>query len=241
MNKLLIPILFLANSCYANTNEETNNLSYLETALVKVNKNSRYAKPVILNSQNKRQNNLVSKVPKVNNDFNLLIDSQGERELRYIFEKPYRNNNSLINFGISFKDKAYKNIDFKTRLGLKLNNKINPFIQLTTNKTWKNIYGVDYALGQILKKSVKKKAEYRSYLKLDRKLNDKYSIHNYNESYWQDTEVDYVDINSSLYLKQKLTRKSNLIYKIGLKANDSEGRQEIKNYGINIKYKIAIL
>ena len=238
MNKLLITILFLANSCYANTNEETNNLSYLETALVKVNKNSRYAKPVILNSQNKRQNNLV---PKVNNDFNLLIDSQGERELRYIFEKPYRNNNSLINFGISFKDKAYKNIDFKTRLGLKLNNKINPFIQLTTNKTWKNIYGVDYALGQILKKSVKKKAEYRSYLKLDRKLNDKYSIHNYNESYWQDTEVDYVDINSSLYLKQKLTRKSNLIYKIGLKANDSEGRQEIKNYGINIKYKIAIL
>ena len=238
MNKLLIPILFLANSCYANTNEETNNLSYLETALVKVNKNSRYAKPVILNSQNKRQNNLV---PKVNNDFNLLIDSQGERELRYIFEKPYRNNNSLINFGISFKDKAYKNIDFKTRLGLKLNNKINPFIQLTTNKTSKNIYGVDYALGQILKKSVKKKAEYRSYLKLDRKLNEKYSIHNYNESYWQDTEVDYVDINSSLYLKQKLTRKSNLIYKIGLKANDSEGRQEIKNYGINIKYKIAIL
>ena len=192
----------------------------------------------MLFSQNKRQNNLV---PKVNNDFNLLIDSQGERELRYIFEKPYRNNNSLINFGISFKDKAYKNIDFKTRLGLKLNNKINPFIQLTTNKTWKNIYGVDYALGQILKKSVKKKAEYRSYLKLDRKLNDKYSIHNYNESYWQDTEVDYVDINSSLYLKQKLTRKSNLIYKIGLKANDSEGRQEIKNYGINIKYKIAIL
>ena len=241
MNKLLIPILFIANSCYANTNEETNNLSYLETALVKVNKNSRYAKPVILNSQNKRQNNLVSKVPKVNNDFNLLIDSQGERELRYIFEKPYRNNNSLINFGISFKDKAYKNIDFKTRLGLKLNNKINPFIQLTTNKTWKNIYGVDYALGQILKKSVKKKAEYRSYLKLDRKLNEKYSIHNYNESYWQDTEVDYVDINSSLYLKQKLTRKSNLIYKIGLKANDSEGKQEIKNYGINIKYKIAIL
>lgn len=238
MNKLLIPILFFVNNCYSNTNEETNNLAYLETALVKVNKNNRYAKPLLINSQNKRQNNLV---PKVNNDFNLLIDSQGERELRYIFEKPYRNNNSLINFGISFKDKAYKNIDFKTRLGLKLNNKINPFIQLTTNKTWKNIYGVDYALGQILKKSVKKKAEYRSYLKLDRKLNDKYSIHNYNESYWQDTEVDYVDINSSLYLKQKLTRKSNLIYKIGLKANDSEGRQEIKNYGINIKYKIAIL
>jgi hypothetical protein len=241
MNKLLIPILFFVNNCYANTNEETNSLSYLETALVKVNKNSRYAKPILINSQNKRQNNLLSKVPKVNNQFNLLIDSQGERELKYIFEKPLRNNNSLINFGISFKDKAYKNIDFKTRLGLKLNNKINPFIQLTTNKTWKNIYGVDYAFGQILKKSVKKKAEYRSYFKLDRKLNEKYSIHNYNESYWQNAEVNYVDINSSLYLKQKLTRKSNLIYKIGLKANDSEGKQEIKNYGINIKYKIAIL
>jgi hypothetical protein len=92
-----------------------------------------------------------------------------------------------------------------------------------------------------LKKSVKKKAEYRSYIKLDRKLNEKYSIHNYNESYWQDAVADYVDINSSIYLKQKITKKSNLIYKIGLKANDAEGRQEIKNYGINIKYKIAIL
>ena len=241
MNKLLIPILFFANNCYSNTNEETNRLSYLETALVKVNKNNRYAKPALINSQNKRQNNLLSKVPKVNNEFNLLIDSQGERELKYIFEKPLKNNDSLINFGISFKDKAYKNIDFKTRLGLKLNNKINPFIQLTTNKSWKNIYGIDYAFGQILKKSVKKKAEYKSYFKLDRKLSEKYSIHNYNESYWQNAEINYVDINSSLYLKQKLTRKSNLIYKIGVKANDSEGRQEIKNYGINIKYKIAIL
>lgn len=240
MNKLLIPILFFANNCYSNTNEN-NNLTYLETALIKINKNNRYAKPMIINSQNKKQNDLITKVPKINNEFNLLIDSQGERELKYIFEKPLRNNNSLINFGISFKDKAYKNIDFKTRLGLKLNNKINPFIQLTTNKTWKNVYGVDYAFGQILKKSVKKKAEYRSYIKLDRKLNEKYSIHNYNESYWQDAVADYVDINSSIYLKQKITKKSNLIYKIGLKANDAEGRQEIKNYGINIKYKIAIL
>ena len=41
MNKLLIPILFFVNNCYSNTNEETNNLTYLETALVKVNKNNR--------------------------------------------------------------------------------------------------------------------------------------------------------------------------------------------------------
>ena len=95
MNKLLIPILFFVNNCYSNTNEETNNLAYLETALVKVNKNNRYAKPLLINSQNKRQNNLLSKAPKVNNDFNLLIDSQGERELKYIFEKPSKNNNSL--------------------------------------------------------------------------------------------------------------------------------------------------
>ena len=241
MNKLLIPVLIFANNCYANTNENTNTLSYLETALVKVNKNNRYSKPVLITSQNKKQNRLTTKIPKIKNEFNLLIDSQGERELKYIFEKPLKNNNSLINFGISFKDKAYKNIDFKTRLGLKLNNKINPFIQLTTNKTWKNIYGIDYGLGQILKKSIKKNTEYKSYFKLDRKLNERYSIHNYNETYWQDSEIDYVDINSSIYLKQKLTKKSNLVYKIGVKANDAQGSQEIKNYGINIKYKIAIL
>jgi hypothetical protein len=54
MNKLLIPILFFANNCYSNTNEN-NNLTYLETALIKINKNNRYAKPMIINSQKKNK------------------------------------------------------------------------------------------------------------------------------------------------------------------------------------------
>lgn len=239
MNKLLIPILFFANTCYSNTNENTNKLTYLETALVEVNKNNRYMKPVISNL--KKKNNLISKIPKVNNGYNLLISSHGEQELKYILEKQSINDNSYVNFGLTFKDKTYKNIDIKTRIGLKLNKKVNPFIQLTTKKTWKNIYGMNCALGQKLNKSMKSNIEYRSYVKLDRKLNEKYSIHNYNESYWQNATNDYIDLNSSIYLKQKLTRKSNLIYKIGLNSNDSDGKQEIKNYGINIKYKIAIL
>ena len=45
----------------------------------------------------------------------------------------------------------------------------------------------------------------------------------------------------SKYFFTILTKKSNLVYKIGVKANDAQGSQEIKNYGINIKYKIAIL
>jgi hypothetical protein len=239
MNKLLIPILIFANNCYSNTNENANKLTYLETALVEVNKNNRYMKPVI--NDLKKKNNLISKIPKVNNGYNLLISSQGEQELRYILEKQSINDSSYLNFGLTFKDKAYKNIDIKTRIGLKLNKKVNPFIQLTTKKTWKNIYGMNCALGQILNKSMKSNVEYRSYIKLDRKLNEKYSIHNYNESYWQNSTTDYIDLNSSVYLKQKLTKKSNLIYKIGLNSNDSNGKQEIKNYGINIKYKIAIL
>jgi hypothetical protein len=239
MNKLLIPILFFTNNCYSNTNEDSNNLSYLETTLIKSNK--KYIKPVITDSKIINQNNLNIKVPKINNAYDLLINSQGDRELRYILEKQSRQINSHINFGLAFRDKAYRNIDFKTRIGLKLNNKINPFIQLTTKKTWKSIKGIDYTFGQILKKSLKKRLEYISYLSLDRKINEKYSLHNYTESYWQNTATNYIDLNSSIYLKQKLTKKSNLIYKVGINSNDSEGQQEIKNYGININYKIAIL
>lgn len=239
MNKLLIPILFFTNNCYSNTNENSNNLSYLETTLIKSNK--KYIKPVITDSKIINKNNLNIKVPKINNTYDLLINSQGDRELRYILEKQSRQINSHINFGLSFKDKAYRSIDFKTRIGLKLNNKINPFIQLTTKKTWKSIKGIDYTFGQILKKSLKKRLEYISYLSLDRKINEKYSLHNYTESYWQNTATNYIDLNSSIYLKQKLTKKSNLIYKVGINSNDSEGQQEIKNYGINVNYKIAIL
>ncbi|MDY0052027.1 MAG: hypothetical protein RBR65_05735 [Aliarcobacter sp.] len=239
MNKLLIPIIFFVNDCYSNTNEDLNNLSFLETVLVKQNK--KQIKPIITNFQNKKVNNLKISVPKINNAFKLLIKSQGERELKYILEKPSRYDNSSINFGLSFKDKTFKNIDFKTRIALKLNNKINPFIQLTTKKTWKNIYGVDYTFGQIIKKSLKKRPEYKNYFKLDKKINEYYSIHNYNESYWKNSSNNYIDINSSIYLNQKLTKKSNLIYKVGINSNDTQGSQEIKNYGVNIKYIIAIL
>ena len=248
MNKLLIPILILTNNCYSNTNDDYQDLSFLEETLTKTNKNKKYNQPVIIDLPNKlnsyrnskNSNNRV-KLERINNKLNLLIKSDDKKEIKYIIENEKIATLNYINLGVAFNSKLYKNLDFKTRLGIKLNNKINPFIKLTTKKTWKNIYGIDYTFGHIVKNSVIKKLEHKSYLKLDKKLNDSYSIHNYYESYWENDLNKNTNVNSSIYLNQKLSNKSSLIYQIGLNSNNEDGTQEIKEYAIDIKYKIAIL
>lgn len=245
---LLISILIVANNCYSNTNDDYNDISFLEEILTKSNKNKIYLQPLIIDLANKlnshkKSRNLKNKVKleKIDNRLNLLIKSDDKKEIKYIIENKKFSTVDYINLGLAFNSNFYKNLDFKTRFGIKVNNKINPFIKLTTRKIWKNIYGVNYTFGHIIKNSALKELEHKSYLKLDKKLNDNYSIHNYYESFWENELNQNTNVNSSIYLNQKLNDKSSLIYKIGLKSNNEDSSQEIKEYLIDIKYKIAIL
>jgi hypothetical protein len=245
MNKLLIPILIFANNCYSNTNDENQDLSFLEDTLTKTSKNKKYLQPVIIDLPNKLNSyrNLKNKVKieRIDNKLNLLIKSDDIKEINYIIENKKMGSIDYINLGISINSKPYNNLDFKTRFGVKINNKINPFIKLTTKKIWKNIYGVNYTFGHVIKNSITKKFEHKSYFKLNKKLNDKYSINNYYESYWGNELNKNITLNSTIYLNQKLSDKSYLIYKINLNSNNDDGIQEIKRYAIDIKYRIAIL
>lgn len=245
MNKLLIPIILFANNCYSNTNDDNNDLSFLENTLTKTSKNKKYLQPIIIDLSNKLNSHRNSKnkvkLEKIDNKLNLLIKSDDRKEIKYIIENKKIGSIDYINLGLSVNSKLYKNLDFKTRFGIKLNNKINPFIKLTTKKTWEKVYGVNYTFGHVIKNSITKRFEQKSYFKLDKKLNDKYSIHNYYESYWGNELDTNTNINSRIYLNQKISDKSNLVYQIGLDSNNEEGSQEIKRYAINIKYKIVIL
>jgi hypothetical protein len=167
MNKLLIPFLIITSNCYSNTNDEYHDLSFLEETLS--NKNKKYQQAVIIdlpnklnNYRNKRNANNRITLKRVNNNLNLLIKSDDKKEIKYIIENQKIGDLEYINLGVSLNSKLYKNLDFKTRFGLKINNKINPFIKLTTKKTWKNIYGVDYTFGHIIKNSIIKKLEHKS-------------------------------------------------------------------------------
>ena len=243
MNKLLIPILILTNNCYSSTNDDYQDLSFLEETLSNTNKNKKYYNSADkLNSYKKKKNaNNRITLERVNNNLNLLIKADDKKEIKYIIENQKIGDLEYINLGISLNSKLYKNLDFKTRFGLKVNNKLNPFIKLTTKRTWKNIYGVDYTFGHVIKNSVIKKLEHKSYLKLDKKLNNNYTIHNYYESYWGNDLNETTIINSSITLNQKISDESSFVYQIGLNANNEDGTQEIKKYVIDIKYKIVIL
>lgn len=50
---LLISILIVANNCYSNTNDDYNDISFLEEILTKSNKNKIYLQPLIIDLANK--------------------------------------------------------------------------------------------------------------------------------------------------------------------------------------------
>jgi hypothetical protein len=229
MKKILIGLSIFFINCYAITN--------LENTLSKKNKYTFKSQLDLSNRLTKTHNyndKLKIKLPKEKNRLKLVVKANKDESKKFV--KNHRiENNDYINFAIEYNNSFLNTISIKTKIGINLNNQIDSFAKLSATKTWRNFYGVDYTFGQSIKDSIINTLEYKSYFKLDTKLNETYSLHNCYESYWQNEKENNTELNSSIYLDQRVSEDSNLLYKIGLISNDSDS-----NIQINIKYKILL-
>lgn len=232
MKKILISLSIFFINCYAIAN--------LENTLSKKNKytfqnhldlSNKFSK---INKKYGYNNRLKIKLPKEKNKFKLLVKANKDESKKFIQNQRIKNND-YFNLAIEYNNSFLNTIYIKTKVGINLNNQIDSFVKFSATKTWQNFYGIDYTFGQSIKESIIDTLEYRSYIKLDTKLNETYSLHNSYESYWQNKKENETDLNSSVYLNQRVSEDSNLFYKIGLNSNDSDS-----NIQINIKYKILL-
>jgi len=177
------------------------------------------------------------KLPKLKRKFNLLFESDEIRENIDFTENHTKNNNDNFNLSLLHEKYLRNNIDTKTKIGVKLGSTLNPFIKAEIRKLLKDSKGVNYTFSQAIKQSLKDKLESTSYIRLDKALNDLYSIHNYNEYYWKSTKSKDSEFYSSIYLNQKLSSKDHISYTFGTNINNIDSNLKVKRYSATLKYR----
>ena len=177
------------------------------------------------------------KLPKLKDRFRLVFESDEIDENKDFVEDHKTNNNDDFNLGLSY-EALKKDYKFKAKVGLKLRSKLDPFLKLSLNRTWEDIYyDVDYTLGQTLKQSVIKKLESTSYMRFDKSLKDYYSLHNYSEYYWQSEESRNSQIINSTYLNQQINSKNYLTYTVSTNIDNQDTNLRIKRNTLQIHYR----
>lgn len=177
------------------------------------------------------------KLPKLKDKFSLEIETSEERESVDNVETHDKNNNDNLNVGIAYYKQLKNHINLKSKAGLKVRSKFDPFIKVEAKKTWHQNDTLEYTLSQEFKQSVVKHTESTTFFRVDKRLSEPFSIHNYYQHYWQSTNEKDNQYYASIYLNQKLSEKRNLTYTIDSNINNIDSEMKVKRYAARITYK----
>lgn len=177
------------------------------------------------------------KLPKLKDKFSLEIETSEERETVDNVETHNKSNNDNLNVGIAYYKQLKNHINLKSKAGLKVRSKFDPFIKIEAKKTWIHDESLEYTLSQKFKQSVIKHTESTTFFRVDKKLKEPFSIHNYYQHYWQSTNEKDNQYYTSIYLNQKLSNTKNLTYTIDSNINNIDSEMKVKRYAARITYK----
>lgn len=176
------------------------------------------------------------KLPKLKDKFRLVFESDEIDENKDYIEKRTSNKNDDFNLGLTY-ETLKKDIELKTKVGIKLRSKLDPFLKLSAKKTWEDVKGFDFIIGQDVKQSVIKKLETTSYYEIRKRFNDYYSLHQYTEYYWHSSERRDSQVLPSIHLKQILDAKNHLTYSFNTDIDNIDTNLRIKRHSAQIKYR----
>lgn len=174
-------------------------------------------------------------LPRLKKKINLVFENEKKRESKDYIEENEKNNN--YNLSILYNKTLKNSIQIRTKLGIKINKMLNPFLKIELKKVWENKHGLNLTLSQQFKQSVKKKLESTSYFLINKRLKKNLSLNNYNEYYWGSEDSKDSQFYYSIYLNKKLSKKSYLTYMIDTNIDNSQTNLRIKRYSLKIKYR----
>lgn len=179
--------------------------------------------------------NIKLKLPRLKENIKLMFESDEKREsLDFIEEQ-----NKTKDYNLSlFYDNVLKNdLKLKTKIGLKLNDGLNPFIKSEISKVWEDIYGLDFIISEAIRLSKRKDFENTSYFQITKKIDEYLYLHSYNEHYWEEELRKDSQVYNTIYLNQKISDKKYLTYQIDANTNNIDSNLRLKRYSIKLKYK----
>jgi len=177
------------------------------------------------------------KLPKLKrnlkNKVKLLLENGKIRENSDYTEDETHN----LDLSLQYEDYLGENISFKTKGGVRLGNGLNLFIKSEIKKVIEDIQGIDYTFSQSIKESIQDNLELTSYIRLDKPLNDIYSLHNYYEYYWQPIINNDSKWYTSIYLIHRVSDKNTLTYTLGSNINNIDSNSKVKRYNATVKFR----
>lgn len=174
-------------------------------------------------------------LPNIKKDIKLIFENEEKDYSNQFNEDIQTNKADTYNLALVYNE-LIDTIDFKTKIGFKIN-RLDPFIKIEAKKKFENIYGLDYTISQSIKKSLDKDFESITYFLIDKTFNEHYSLHNYNDYYWDSKNENYDRYYNSIYLNQKLSDHNYLTYQINTNINDTESNLKIKRYSASIRIR----
>ena len=176
-------------------------------------------------------------LPKLKEKFRLEIETSDERETIDTVEDHDKKTNDNLSVGLAYYKVLKNKINLKSKTGLKVRSKFDPFFEIEANKTWNENTDLEYILSQKFKQSVVKHTESTTFFRIDKMLDDTYSLHNYYQQYWQSKQENDSEYYASIYLNQKLTDSRNLTYTVDSNINNIDSDMKAKRYSLKVKYK----
>lgn len=177
------------------------------------------------------------KLPRLKDRLNLVFESDEQRDSTDYVEDHTQNEDNDYNLSLLYNKYLKNSFKFKAKVGIKLHSKVDPFVKVELKKHWRDIKSFDFILSNSLKQSVEKKLEYTSYFEIVRPINHYFTVHNYNEYYWNSPNKADSEIYNTVYLNQKLDDKNLLTYKIDSNIDNIDTNLKLKRYSAKIKYR----
>lgn len=179
------------------------------------------------------------KLPRLKEKIHLEIETDEQRDtIDNVESKTSESKKDDVNLAIAYY-KTFKNkINLKTKVGLKIKSKFDPFIKTEANRSFQDLNSnYIYTISQAFKYSNLNDLESTSYFNIDKPINEVFSAHNFYQHYWQSKKENDSEFYSSLYLDQKLTNKDYIRYTVNTNINNIDSDMKVKRYALKLKYR----
>ena len=179
------------------------------------------------------------KLPRLKESIHLEIETDEQRDtIDNVENKTSNSKNDDVSLALAYYKTLKNKVNLKTKAGLKIKSKLDPFIKIEAKKIFNNPNSnYIYTLSQALKYSKIHDLESTTYFKIDRPLNENLSAHNFYQHYWQSQEENDSEFYSSIYLDQKLSNKDYIRYTANANINNIDSDMKVKRYALKLKYR----
>ncbi|UTJ05781.1 hypothetical protein [Arcobacter roscoffensis] len=179
------------------------------------------------------------KLPRLKEAIHLEIETDEQRDtIDNVENKTSNSKNDDVSLALGYYKTLRNKINLKTKVGLKIKSKLDPFIKIEAKRTFENPNSnYIYTLSQAFKYSNLNDLESTSYFKIDRPLNETLSAHNFYQHYLQSQKKNDSEFYSSIYLDQKLTNKDYIRYTANTNINNIDSDMKVKRYALKLKYR----